>query len=346
MAVTKETYTVSPTWTASGLASAFRDAFIDAGLMTEWYDSFLSGTIENRILEVKYDESKTFGKTYYWFQFTTTGVFFAIASGWNTGTKVPTGTQYLDFYATTTNATTNHFQFVTLVSTTGVNLVRYTSAIDADVSWFLIRSGTTAFNFAIAPATTTLQPWINLNRVIFNGLLTARSYASGNAGSLTFRSYYALRRSYNVSGAFRGLTSVADYTTASTAAVPNVVQRYFMYGYGNASSTNWNGSTWGGGPTVNSVQMGIVLPYGMTLSVPEYAANEFPVCAGISSSAYIADNLPSDFGIAAHYADRTMAAQDTFIVTASSEEWEIVEVTNTAGTASLAASPMFLARVV
>ncbi len=346
MAVTKQTYTVSPTWTASGLASGFRDAFIDAGLMTEWHDSFLSGTIENRILEVSYDATKTFGKTYYWFMFTTTGVFFAIASGWNTTTKVPTGTQYLDFFSTTTNATTNHFQFLTLVSTTGVNVTRYTSAVDTDLSWFLIRSGTTSFNFAIAPATTTLQPWINLNRVIFNGLLVARPYVSGNAGSLTFRSYYALRRSYNVSGAFRGLTSNTDYTTSSAASVSTVVQRYFMFGYASANGANWSGSTWGGGPAVSTVQMGAVLPYGMTLSVPEYAANEFPVCAGLSSSLYIVDNLPSDFGVAAHYADRTMTAQDTFVVTLGSEEWEIIDVANTAGTTALSASPMFLARVV
>jgi hypothetical protein len=78
MAVTKQTYTASATWTASGLASIFRSAFIDAGLMTEWHDSFLN-TIENRVLEITYNGSKTYGKTYHWFQFTTSGVFYAQA---------------------------------------------------------------------------------------------------------------------------------------------------------------------------------------------------------------------------------------------------------------------------
>ena len=53
MAVTVEDYSATATWTASGLADIFRDAFIDAGLMTVWYDSFLN-TVENRVLEVQF----------------------------------------------------------------------------------------------------------------------------------------------------------------------------------------------------------------------------------------------------------------------------------------------------
>ena len=103
MACTKQTYTATATWTASDLAQLFEDAFIDAGLMTAWYDSFLSSSVENRVLEVVYDGTKTYGKTYYWFMFTTTGVYLHVATGWDAPNNVPSGTQYLDYFSTTTS---------------------------------------------------------------------------------------------------------------------------------------------------------------------------------------------------------------------------------------------------
>ncbi len=54
MTVTKQTYTANATWTAVQLADMFRSAFIDAGLMADWYDSFLGSTYENRILRIHY----------------------------------------------------------------------------------------------------------------------------------------------------------------------------------------------------------------------------------------------------------------------------------------------------
>lgn len=139
MAVTKQTYTATPTWTAAQLATIYRSAFIDAGLMTDWHDSFLSGSVENRVLRVQYDASKTYGTTFYWFMFTTSGAFLHVATGWNTATDQPTGTQFLDFFATTTNATTNHWQFSgALSSTTAADLIRYSSG---NQHWFVSRQG-------------------------------------------------------------------------------------------------------------------------------------------------------------------------------------------------------------
>ncbi len=126
MAYTEETYTAAATWTTAQLADLFRDAFIDAGLMTAWYDSFANGGIENRVLEITYGGTNTHGKTYYWFMFSADGVRLHAATGWNAATDQPTGTQYLDFFATTTSDT--------------VELVRYTSGVDADQSWFVIKS--------------------------------------------------------------------------------------------------------------------------------------------------------------------------------------------------------------
>ena len=140
MAVTKQTYTLSPTWTASSLADTFRSAFIDAGLMTEWYDAFLSGSVENRILEVVNDATKTYGTVYYWFMFTTTEVRVHTALSWDATAHVPSGTIYQDYYSTTTNSTTNHTALSTsLVATTSLTLTRYTSAINTSCTWFFLR---------------------------------------------------------------------------------------------------------------------------------------------------------------------------------------------------------------
>ena len=46
MAVSKQAYTVSAPWLNFQLADQFRQAFIDAGLMTDWHDSFTTGSGE------------------------------------------------------------------------------------------------------------------------------------------------------------------------------------------------------------------------------------------------------------------------------------------------------------
>jgi hypothetical protein len=214
MAVTKETYSASPTWSAAQLAQLFEDAFIDAGLMTAWYDSFLSGSVENRVLEVTYDASKTYGKCYYWFQFTTSFAGVSIASGWDAATGVPTGTQYLDFYATTTNATTNHYSIAgTLIASTQVSLVRYTSG---GHSWFVLRNGATPFPFMITPGTATIVPWLDLDKTLFHHFVdvSLSQFATTNdsIGRIEFASRYRLRRSFVGAHGLRGETTSSNYS--------------------------------------------------------------------------------------------------------------------------------------
>lgn len=212
MAVTKQTYTASPTWTASGLASIYRSAFIDAGLMAEWHDSFLSGSVENRILRIEYDASKTYGTTFYWFQFTTTGAFLHVATGWNTSTDVPTGTQYLDYFATTTNATTNHWQFSgTLSSTTQADLVRYSSGSH---HWFVSRQGTTRQAFTIQPASHALQSWLNLDLGFYQGWVSLSPTVSGNGAGMRFFRGPALRRDLTAGTTLNGSTTSGNYASA------------------------------------------------------------------------------------------------------------------------------------
>jgi len=335
MAVTTETYTATATWTAAQLADLFKDAFIDAGLMTDWYDSFLN-TVENRILEVQYDGAKTYGKTYYWFQFTTGGVFLHVATGWDPATGVPTGTQYLDYFSTTTNVTSNHKQLVTLSASTTVELTRYTSAINTDFSWFLLKNGTTAYNFHVPDAGAPEVSWLDLNKVLFCPFVTAFTQISSSQGFLRFRNNSPqLRRSYLGSSGLREVTSFASYNSGNWDVV-----HYSYCGIGNASN----------GFSLNvpssSQDAYTVLPVAYNNTNPAYSTNQVPVFTGVNYNQYLSESMPADFGISFHYANNTMAVSDKLIVTASTEEWQMLAVTNNPNTVLVSASPMFLARVV
>jgi hypothetical protein len=60
---------------------------------------------------------------------------------------------------------------------------------------------------------------------------------------------------------------------------------------------------------------------------------------------YITDPLPADFGLTFHYATNTFSPGDTFVVSAGTEEWEVLDFAANAS-AVTGASPLFLARMV
>jgi hypothetical protein len=345
MAVTKQTYSAAPTWTAAQLAQLFEDAFIDAGLMTAWYDSFLSGSVENRVLEVTYDASKTYGKCYYWFQFTTTFAGVSIASGWDASTDVPTGTQYLDYFATTTNTTANHYSIAdTLVSGTEVNLVRYTSG---GHSWFVLRNGSTPFPFMITPGTATIVPWLDLDKTLFHHFVVPQVFVvsattTTSSGSIRFNSFPRLRRSAFAGYGLRGITGIANgyldptplhaYTSycaqPSNTSVAQVV--------GN-NARRFTDSTLSGVST-------ILTPAGLNNTNPAYATDYVPVLFGISYSPYVNTPLPADFAIYFPFTATQFSFGDTVVISAGTEEWEVLAFANNNQTTS--PNPLLLARIV
>jgi hypothetical protein len=314
MAVTKATYTATATWTASQLADTFKSAFIAAGLMSDWHDTFLN-TVENRVLKVIYDAGKTYGTVYYWFMFTTSGVFIHTALDWNVSTHVPQGTQYLDYYATTTNATTNHRQIITLSSATSVTVTRYTSAVNTGATWFLIRNGTTNQAFIIPTATWGPSSLVDQNKIAFNGVifpfLTSTSF---NTSIAFYQGAGHTRRTFLASSALRGSTSSSSYIFTP------YVFKYSGFGNANNSSANYN--------TLDSATA-VWLPTAAVNTQSSLASDHTPVFTSPTVSPYQAA-LPSDFGIASYYSSNAMAVQDTFVVSSGVEEWEMITVsTNT-----------------
>jgi hypothetical protein len=328
MAVTKETYTAAATWTAAQLATLFEDAFIDAGLMTAWFDSFLSGTVENRVLEITYDGSKTYGKTYYWFTFTTTAIGVSVATGWNAATDVPTGTQYLDYFATTTNTQANHYIVRTGLATgTAAELVRYTAS---GYSWFAFRNGATPAPFFIAPAATGIAPWIDLDKVLFHHFILGEpsviSATSVSRAFVEFNSIYALRRSYWAQGILRARIAAAGY-----------LQRHIALAYTASGNTNNNSANY-------SETAYVLVPYGFNNTNTAYTTDYFPIVNGYSYSNYVTSNMPADFGIFFNYGVTAFAFGDRIVVTAGVEEWEVYGFANNSDASN--ASALIVARVV
>jgi hypothetical protein len=338
MAVTKQTYTATATWTAAGLATIFRSALIDAGYMTEWHDSFLSGSIENRVLEVTYDAAKTYGKTYYWFQFSTTGAFLHIATGWNTGSDIPAGpsgagTQYLDWFATTTNSTTNHRTLLALVASTDAILTRYTFS---GHTWFTLHQGATSKCFGIVPPAHTVRSWIDLNRLVFSGYFEVETAVSQSNGKVQWSDPLSLRRSHN--GAhLRGATVSTDYG-GGISGVYGSSQCYSAMGNTNNAFNN-NGGYY------RLAHPSVLLPVWFNNTNPAYSADSSPVFHSLPYCPYVESSLPTDFGVAFHFPQNTMSRGDKLIVSAGVEEWEILSRANNA-TINTGASPLFLARIV
>jgi hypothetical protein len=327
MAVTKATYTATATWTASTLAGIFRSAFIDAGLMTEWYDSFLN-TVENRVLEVDYGTG-TYANTYYWFQFTTAGVFYAQAASWNAASDVPSGTQYLDYFATTTNATTNHVQLLALSTATTVTLTRYTSG---NHTFFVLRSGATYYTFGIDHAGVSLQSWMDLSKGYHNGMVRANCLAHGtNNGGLAFLTPFRLRRAF-----LDGCVNLGG-----TAIGTNYTDELPVSGIGSVGAvSNQSTNTY---VLATSFNAPLLVPFGSATANPAFSTDFNPVFTGIRHLSTVAANLPADFGYTASRTNNTNAIQDTLTVSAGVEVWEVIAFANGAGTSGQP-SPLFLAR--
>lgn len=330
MAVTKQVYTLSPTWTASGLASLFRSAFIDAGLMTEWYDDFLSGSVENRILEVVNDGTKTYGTVYYWFMFTTTEVAVHTALSWNATTHVPTGTQYQNYFSTTTNSITSHeLMLGSLAASTSLTLTRYTSAINTSCTWFAFRQAF-GIRFLIPYGAYTATSFVNQNITAFNGIVLPTTTVGSYFGNITFTHYAGhTRRTFLGATFLNGSTSTAQYRYS------HQLQRYSSMG---------NVSGQGGSNTEESF-ITTWIPTAFTNTHTGLAADYTPVFTSIQCSAYL-PALPADFAMTSYYTSTAIANGDTFIVNAGTEEYEVILAAGPSNATANASSLVFLARTV
>ena len=331
MAVTKQTYTATATLTPATFFTQLRSAFIDAGLMTEWYDSFLISSIENRVLEIT-NAAGTYGKTYYWFMVGSNGnLFYHVATGWNAGSHVPSGTQYLDYFATTTNTTANHRQILTFNLTSDVKITRYTSG---NTNFFVISQGATYICFTIVKGSGSFQPWVDFSKGFLTLLYEVTPSVSSRYGQISFNRYSSLRRELGRGVALNGSTTSGDYvgTSLSWGA------EYAYCGLGNASN-NWNVNL--GLTTVT--RSAILLPIGFNGTNGAYSTDSSPVFNSLPFSQWITTTMGSDFGITMLYTANTLGIYDTITVSTGTEVWEVMAFTNNVSLTT-GATPVMLAR--
>jgi len=334
MAVTKQVYSCVAPWTGPQFMTMLQSAFVDAGLMSGWYASFVNG-VEQRVMEITYDAAKTYGKTYYVFTFNGSQLNVATSTGWNTTTNVPrgpsgtAGTQYLDYGDTVTNGLSSYSAGMigSLSTSVSISITRYTSS---GRSFFVLRASTTNYvNFTIDPPGTSFRSWVNFDHLYHAGMFRT-SLASTR--TLTFNSQTRTRRDALLGGYINTSSSSTPYSTMYAVNAYCFGANMPVSGYTNAQM-----------PTGN----GLLLPNWSPISNPQAPSTYNPVFTGLRISAAHAADLPADFGLAVIKVSDTATIGDNVTVTAGAEEYEVLGVANL-GTLSgtMAANPAFVARIV
>ncbi len=369
MAVSKQAYTVGAPWLNFQLADQFRQAFIDAGLMTAWHDSFTTGTgvagqlNEHRVLRIVYDASKKYGTVFHWFVFLPDGSMdYAYVHQWDAITHVPLGLYGKERLSQTYTRMTNdsssgsHRVFATQVLSTTTTLTRYSSGVKSGFSMFLLKGGSNFQCWFFMPAGTNFQPYIDLNINTCGGLmlplmgLTSSSTSGRCRGVVSFGHFFHYADNIFTygwsadkgSGSWAGRNAYA-FERGVTYALP---------GRGTSGGSGIPFPTFAGTYNVgNRVANGgdvdgmwLTLPSELAAYNPDRVTSTTPVFSDIPFSMYITDRIPIDFGIVGHFTNSTMEVQDIFQVTPGLEEWEILAYANQTDTGN--PSVLVVARVI
>lgn len=357
MAVTKEVYNLPIGFSLSDLCNIYRDAFIDAGYMANWYHSFTEGGRQHRVMEITYDGAKTYGKTYYCFSFESAtgggnGIGLSIGTGFDTGTDSFSGTQFVDYHVQPPSTspfggwrgTPISIPNAAITNTQEYFLYRYTSQDDPTQSWFMSRVNTGYSSpFTILHPSTTIHPWLDMNIGPISGFINVVPTVRGHGAVCSFGIQEAVRRCVGIGSALIG-SNDTSFGNNSYHAAGITTHTYVAPGLGLAGNVASNF----GASTVNNSFAGgghIVLPIGRNSINPAYASDFTPVCTDVPFSYYTNKLLASDFGIYGHYANNIQQPLDKFITTPGVEEWEIIARANN-DTITTKASINFLARVV
>lgn len=360
MAVEFQSYsaTASATpWTASQLANLFQSALADAGhLPNGWHDAFSgSNDIEFRVFKTEFDPAKTFGTSYWLLSFRAdTGVGVSLCSGWNVNTppastfNTPTGIEFLDYHSTPAAINSNAIagQATNLVQGlsgwspnpgSAIFLDRWTSAEDARQTWFVLRQGVNStVPFTFLHRNTVLHDWLDLNRGVISGFMTAHSFVSNRAGYVNFRLQENIRRALLIGTCLRGQTANNGFHGLQHCTNAYVGLGSQAGSFDNNRAVLATGSAAGAYP----------LPVGVNAANPAYPAESFyPICSEHAWCPFTPTLLAKDFGVYMHYADNVAAYYDKYQIQAGLNEWRVLGFANNQVITD-GASPSFVARVV
>lgn len=313
-------------WTASQFRDTLRLAFIDAGWMTEWHDTI---STSHGIMRMRYGTSGTYRDLFYVFYVDTSVLALSIGGGWDDANNVYTGTQYLDFHTATPPTTTSQAQHVGLSSANAYKFTIYKSTIDPDFAVIYCDAFTNGeFGRCISLVTPgmTLAPWIDLNKVHVNGLISFQTGATGTRAFIRLLSYLRTRRSAWDGAALRLSTSIGDYY--------NTLSEYLYY-ITQSSASN---------AALGMVGNGLMVPSFYAANNPAFSADEAFIVTGYPFHPLTTDVMPSDFGLWAPYGTTQYAEGDIIQVAPGTNEWRVICSSNQSDIDR--PSLVFLARIV
>jgi hypothetical protein len=325
MAVVEETYLATAPWAAAAVCTELQAAFVDAGF-TAWHDSFTSGGREHRVLEIIYNGTKAYGKTYYWFTVDATGIWVRTSTGWNTQAKVPSGpgvagTQYVDWFDTNTTANNAAHLLLSISASINFTITRVSSGAR---SFFLLRTGTTSRKFTIDPAGTTFKAFYNLDLGYHSGIFSVEAVSQ----QIRFNSLQRNRRELLLGSCLNGSTSIADFRTLVTVSSFSI-----PVNFGTNSGATFPDS-------------GFVLPGWTTAANPSAGSIFNPVHQGLRLTSVHATDMPNDFGIASLKISNISAVGDNANVTNGLEEYKIGAINNAGATGGITSNPIFVYRTI
>jgi len=317
-------------WNIGQVCDAVKQAFIDAGLMTDWFDSFTNGGYEHRVLEITYNSSKTYGKTYYQFVFGAdggqgSGIWVLTSTGWNATTHYPrgagtsVGTQGVDWREN--SGTLNPGEGTKLINLSTSISFSVTSYTSGGRAFFTLRTGTGWGTFTIDPAGTTFRSFFDLNLGYHSGIYGLNM----EDRKLNVVALHRNTRELLIGSSVGGIGGANYGVTVNMFCLP----------------VNYPNNYYTAFPAA-----GFVLPGWTTNRNPSAGSNFNPIFTGLRLTSIHAADLPSDFGITMIKNSNILAIQDNATVTPGVEEYEILAFTNGDGGGGVTNSPAFLARTI
>ena len=341
MAVTTGSYTTaSGGYTPTDLAAAKRDALIDSGIMTGgWHDTGTSGGLEFRVLELPYDATKTYGKTYYIYLFSGADIFCSVASGWNGTSNIPAGpigagTQYVDWFSTTLS-TANSLR-LTASTTAGFNnaqsapIKRWTSTDRPNFSVIQITNGTVNVPIIIertAPNSTL----VDLNKEIYTSMMWPRLSVAGNTATGCFQLFPMKLRGSHQGAGLRGFTDAGSYGLSATAVNPwDPASGFFHANSGAGIFYGAPGNVSGAGGNLAYSTPVFQLPAKFSNTNSNFITDDRAPYSGLLLNLYSSATLPADFALMPVYNANTISPGETITITPGVEVWTVISVANAA----------------
>lgn len=317
------------------IVDTLRSAFIDAGVMTEWFDSWelSSGTYYGsfRVLKLVQDAGKAYGTVYVIFQANygnyyaswRQGLSIAFATGWNATSHTPVGTQFLDYYNTPPG------WWWGLHDSGGSTLFLSTSsAYWINQKLVTYQSGNTlAFQFpglsgvyVIQTSIDTQPSWLDLNKVCLPPVFTfGGSVGSCGSNHRTLWCGWPFQIKRMV---FPGRSVRTDNSIYFSN---RLITTSFTY-------AGYHGTVDENDASVGNYYFGAIrLPWSDGANLAGSTQAWSPIMRGINMAPPLNMKLPSDFGIATIPSTSRSGSIGSRLKVSESEVWEVIGLVSTSG---------------